>query len=325
MTALRAIFHGLGRSLSSPGLVLLLWVASVVAALPAVVLMAESIRSAIGPSQAHETLRGDLELGWWSEYADRATGIETSFTPSSVSAAAFFDNLDAWFSGELFSSARGLLALGGIYALLWIFLLGGVLDYLYTGPARLQMAQFLGGSSRYFGRFFRLTLLSGGGYFLVYRLSRRLFPWVEGLTRDVTVERTVLIYNLLAAAAVVFGLTLIHLIADYAKIAMVLEDRRSAVLAAVRGLAFVLSHPLRTLGIYYGLGLATVGLSVLYFLVAPHPGGASTLAIVAAFLVGQVFLLGKLVLRVATYGAQMALYDWVGRRRAALPSLGGPV
>ena len=86
-------------------------------------------------------LRGELELGWWSEYADRATGIEKSFKPSVVSAAAFFDNLEAWFSGELFLDTR-TLAVGAAYALVWLFLLGGVLDRFARRERKFVLAPF---------------------------------------------------------------------------------------------------------------------------------------------------------------------------------------
>ena len=98
---------------------------------------------------------------------------------------------------------------------------------------------FLASSSRYFFRFLRLVIAAGLAYYLIYRFSLWLFPEIERATRDVTVERTVLLYNLVAAAFVLLLLVLVKVSIDYAKISTVVEERRSMVLAALRGAQFV--------------------------------------------------------------------------------------
>ena len=47
----------------------------------------------------------------------------------------------------------------------------------------------------------------------------------------------------------------------------------------------------------------------LYYWLAPGVGGTSPLAVLLAFLVGQLYILFRWALRVARYGAELALFD----------------
>ena len=94
----------------------------------------------------------------------------------------------------------------------------------------------------YFFRFVRLGVLAGFVYYGIYRFSAWLFRRIERATQDVTVEESVLAYVVVASLGVVFLLTFANMAFDYAKIATYRENRRSMVLAAVKGFGFVLSH-----------------------------------------------------------------------------------
>jgi hypothetical protein len=311
----RVLTRGLSFAVSWPKMLGWLWLVSIVIALPAAVFMGESIRSNIGPSLVHQHLLDELDLGWLEEYRDEASGLEKSLTATAVSKAMFLDNIEAWFSGRLFEVDRVLVALGLAYILIWSLMVAGVLDHFARGPDRFQLGLFLSGGANYWFRFLRLVLISGVCYYLVYRFAQWLFPWIEEATRDVTVERTVLFWNLLGALAVVFLLALVNMIFDYAKIATVREHRRSMFLAAFRGLVFVISHRLRSFGVYYALALVAMLLPLIYLFFGPGTGQSTWTNVLLVFLVGQVYLVARLVLRLTFYGSQLALYDLIGRRR----------
>ena len=167
---------GIGRAVKSPGLILLLWLINVLAALPGAIWLADSIHGSVGRSLVAENLREGFDLGWFGEYEDVARGIETTFGPTVSGAGAFFNNLEDWFRGGLFSMPRGLVAAGILYALIWTFLLGGILDHLRHGGGRISLHQVAGAGSTYLLRFVRLVLLSGFSYYLVYRLARTSPP-----------------------------------------------------------------------------------------------------------------------------------------------------
>lgn len=315
MSSLRAIARGLAQSLAAPGLVVLLWLATVVVAVPAGLLVAEAVREDVGASLDHQALRDGFDMDWYSEFTGRQDGLAASLEPSKVVAGgAFLDNAEAWLSGELFYQHPALLGLGAFFALLWTLFLGGALDR-FARPAQLwTLARTLESCGRFAGRMIRLALIGAPFYYLVYRLAGWLLGNVAESAESASSETRVLLSAVAASALVAAALVAVRTICDYAKIILVTEERASAVAAAVSGAAFVLRHPIKAGGIQAGflfLGMLPVGF---YHFFGPGTGQATILAIVLALLAGQVVLIVKLYLRLALLSGQMAAYRYEERR-----------
>lgn len=308
MSAVRALFGGFGKVLSSPGLVLWLWLVNLVVALPLAALMASSIGESIGDSLVHEKLRSGFDMGWYGEFNAEANGVEESFTPSIVGAGAFYDNIEAWFNGELFELTPGLVSVGLVYALVWTLFLGGIFHRYGEGAGLFRLGEFLAQGGSFFFRYLRLALISAVLYYGIYRFAGWLFARIAEASRDMTAEENVLAYVLAGSALVVFLLTFVNMAFDYAKIATYRENRRSMIVATLTGFGFVLSNLGRTLTLYYGLGVIGIALLFLYSSIAPGVSQATTVSIAFAFLVGQVYLVAKIALRLTFYASQMALY-----------------
>lgn len=305
---IRSALNGAQRVLRVQRVVIWLWIANLLFALPLAVHVGEQVRRSIGASRVGESLLEGFDLVWHTEYQAEAEGVGGSLEPSQVGVGALLDNLELWFSGEIFELDPGLITAGGLYALLWALLVGGAIGYLQSGE-RPTLRGFFGFGGEFFFRFARLTVVSAVLYYLVYRFSKWLFGWLEHRTRDVTVEKSVLLVYLLAAAVVIVLLIFIRMLADYAKVAMVMEDRRSALLAALRGARFVLSRPLATFGLVLQLAAAGWLVLYLYSLLAPGVTQASWLAVIAAFLFSQLFLIVRLGLRLTLLGGELDLYE----------------
>ena len=296
---LKGIFVGLWRAVSSPGMVLCLWLANVVVALPAAVILSESLESSIGSSLVHEELAAGFDMDWYGEFQRGAGGLEATFTPTVVGAGAFYNNIEGWLYGGLFQLFPGVVALGVIYALLWALFVGGILDR-FSNSGLFTLSRFFSAGGRFFFRFLRLAVLAGVFYYLVYQLAGWLFGRIEFWTRDVTVERTVLMYVLLGTAVVVFLLTLINAAFDYAKIATFVEDRRSMLLAALRGIRFrpFQIPPRRSASTTHSAWWEFSSSDSTRF-VAPGAAQSTVTGVVLAFLIGQAYLVAKLMLRLA--------------------------
>jgi hypothetical protein len=315
MNLIRAIGSGLAAGLRSWRMALWLWLLTLVAALPAAMFMEETIHEFIGSSLAHETLKGQMDLAWLAELQDEGGGLSSLLTPSRLSAAAPFDNLESWFSGGLFQGNLGLVSLGIVFALLWTLMSGGVLCHLIVRERPAGLAALLSDGIRYLFRFLRLVLAAGVAYYLIYRFSLWLFPWLETATRDVTVERTVLSINLLAAALVAFLLIVVKVTVDYAKISTVLEERRSMTGAALRGFQFVVTHPIRALGVYSIMGLLGLLLAAVFYTPAPGVGSPGVGSILIALVVGQLYLLLRWALRISLLGAESSVFQAARKNR----------
>jgi len=112
-------------------------------------------------------------------------------------------------------------------------------------------------------------------------------------------------------------MALVHLVADFARIATVREKRRSMILAVFRSARQVARHPLQSIGVFAVMILMLGLLQLVYYWLAPGIGGGSPLALLVAFGIGQVYLMIRWAIRIARYGAEIALFD-----RWTRPALG---
>ena len=143
---------------------------------------------------------------------------------------------------------------------------------------------------------------------LIYLFSDYLFERIDEILREVTAETTALTYSLFAWSATAFLLVLVHMIFDYAKIATVVEGRRSMVFAALRAAGFVLLNPLRTFGLTAAILFVGALVVAFYSIVAPGVSQSTPAAVVLAFATGQIFLVARLGLRLTLLAAETELF-----------------
>jgi hypothetical protein len=310
MTILNAIRDGLRRVGASPRLIVWLWLINFAVAIPLTMVMSDQIESSIGASLVHEKLRAGFDIDWYGEFADATNELGKTFSPAVIGVGPFLGNLEAWLNGSLFGGYTGIVGLGIGYMVLWAFLLGGILDRFAHAKENLTAERFFSASGRYFLRFLLLMVFSWVFYSVVLALiSPSLFSAIAAATRDTTVERTVFFLTAGAFVIVALLLAVVNMAFDYAKISTVLRDHRNMLAAAGQGFRFILAHPAKTFGLYLALGMAALAFLGLYALIAPGANQASAVGVIAAFAVGQIFLVVKLITRLTFFGGQMALYE----------------
>jgi len=312
MTIIPAIRDGLRRVSTSPRLILFLWLFNFAMALPLAIIMSGQIESSIGASLVHENLQKGFDIDWYEEFAHNAEGLGKTFSPAVIGAGPILGNLESWLNGSLFAGHAAVVGLGLGYMVMWMFLLGGILDRFARREERLTAERFFSAGGRYFLRFIFLFILGGVFYFFVFTfISPLLFSAITDLSRDATVERTVFFWTAGAYLVVALFLVVVNMVFDYAKIATVLNGHRNMLVATFEGFRFVFSHLAKTFGLYLILGMALVLLLGIYVLISPGAGQASGLTVILAFLAGQIFLAIKLFARLTFFGGQMALYETV--------------
>jgi hypothetical protein len=152
----------------------------------------------------------------------------------------------------------------------------------------------------------------------------RFYPWA---TRDVTVERSAFLLRV-GLYAVFLGLTAFwNVVMDYAKIRAVVEDRRSMLGAFLAGWRFVVAHPLTTTAASTLLNAAAFFVKCCSSTRSPprgQPGRAGV--VLAGFVAGQTYLLGRLAVKLAFYASNRALPAFARARKATRPlTAPGPV
>ncbi|HVR71639.1 MAG TPA: hypothetical protein VMT87_12430 [Vicinamibacteria bacterium] len=322
MIALRALadgFRAVGRSWGLP--VLLLVVNLLTAAVLAVPLAGEMERSLAKSRSAHGMLYG-FDFPWWSHWHDTRSGHSAAFGPDLFGVGFAFKNAELLLQGYLplglFADppADGddppidplTLGLGGAYLLVQVFLAGGVLSALRGTQGAWTTRGLWHGSGFYFGRFFRITLVTLALVALVFLVNAPLARWVEHRAREAVSERTAMAWLLGRHALLLFALLGVHLVASYARVVTVLEERSSALLAVVSSLTFCLRHPLRTAGQLALVGLAALALLAVWHGLDTAWGTTGYKTQIVTLLLAQGLMFGRIALRVGLAAGQLALY-----------------
>ena len=305
MSVVSAWRDGVRRVNDAPILLLGMYLLTLLVALPLSLALRGMIASHLGDSLFADTMASGTSYDWWQEFTAQATGLGTTFVPSIIGFGAVLDNLSALLDNV--PMATTIAGATGAWLVLWSFLSGGVLDrYARVRPTRAP--GFFAACGTHFWRFLRLGLLALVVYWTLFRfvhpwLFEDVYPWA---TADMTAERSAFAVRVLCYLA--FGLLLVvcNLVFDYARIRIVVEDRRSAAGALVAGARFVRRHP-ATLRLYVLNGMCFVLLAFVYALVAP--GAPSGQAIWIALAIGQLYILLRHYVKLLFYASQVSFFQ----------------
>jgi hypothetical protein len=185
-----------------------------------------------------------------------------------------------------------MVALAIVYAALWLFLSGGILDRL-ARDRPVRTAAFFAACGEYFVRFLRLSPFILGLYWAVFGVvdfAARAAPEMIGSRRDL----------LLIGSAL-----LIDLLVDFAKVRMVVEDRRSALGALLAGARFIRRNAIGTLALYL-IALSSVMMIVSIWV---RLSGSGPSASWAALLATQVLLVVRLWAGLAFSAAELTWFQ----------------
>jgi hypothetical protein len=301
---MRDVFlEGLGRVRRAPALVTGLWLSTLLlAAGPALVLHA-LIEDHLGASLMADAAATGVNFDWWNEFLAQTAGLGQTFTPAILGFAAVLDNLSRVADRQALAPALAGLVFAQL--LISIFLAGGLLDRLARDRV-VGAHAFFSACGVWFWRFLRLALIAAAVYAFLFGT---VHPWLfdrlyEHWTRDFSAERPAFAVRLTLYAAFTALVCGTNLLFDYAKIRAVVEDRRSMIGALTAGARFVARYPASTVALYLlDLGLAAL-VALAYYVTAPGAGAS-----LAAFAVGQAYIVLRVIVRLQFMASQTALFQ----------------
>lgn len=307
MNAFAAFRDGIRRVNRAPMVLAGMFLLTLLVALPLSIALRGMLEAHLGDSLMADTAAAGVNHDWWQEFLSQATALATTFVPSIIGFGAVLDNLSSLLdNAPLVSTIAGITA---AWLVLWSFLSGGVLDrYARQRPTRAH--GFFAACGTHFWRFLRLGILALAVYWILFAMVHpaifeTLYPaW----TRELTVERTAFLIRV--ACYLLFGLFLVltNLVFDYARIRLVVEDRRSAIGALVAGARFVRRRPVAVLGLYLLNGAAFAVLILLYALIVPGaPRSGWHMWVVLA--IGELYILGRHYLKLLFYASEVVLFQ----------------
>ena len=304
---LRSWFDGFRRVFAARAVIVSVFLVTLLAALPLAITMRGMIEAHLGRSLRSDAVADGADNDWWQEFTAQASGLGTTFTPSVIGFATTLDSVGSVLDARPQQvQVAGALA---IYLGVWVFLSGGVLDR-YARQRPTHAHGFFAAAGVFFWRFLRLGIIAAIVYWFLFTYVHKwlfddLYPW---LTRDLAVERDAFLWRV--ALYLLFGSMLIKstLIFDYARIRMVVEDRRSAIGSLAAALGFIIRRRGRAFGLYALNALVFLVLIGVWALVAPGAGGAG-LSMWAGFALSQIYVLARLLLKLQFMASQTALFQ----------------
>lgn len=309
MIAIVAWFGGLWRVIRSPWMVALAYAALLAMTAPLGVILHRDLPP---PSQpiVVESGAGEVpNLDWLDEVTTGRGGLIGSLAPVMVGVAAPLDNLDRLLDRRL--PPLFAIAMSAVSLMVWAWLWGGIL-------ARA------GGASRGFfaacrQSFVSIVQVSLVGVFTAIVLFVTLHPLLFDLVLPALTsgasERTAFAWRLVLAVPFIAVLTLTTLIADYARISIALRDAPSTRVAFASALTVIRGNIVAVVLLVVVSALLLAGLLATYGAFEFIPGG-SVPTLGRVVLLGQAFIVTRIVLRLVNAAAQVVLYQRVRRREA---------
>jgi hypothetical protein len=304
--ALTAFRQGISRVNRAPAVLLGMCAATLLVALPMAIALRQLLAAHLGSSLAAQTAAAGTNYDWWQEFSAQASGLATTFVPSIIGFGAVLDNLSG--IADNLPMATPIAAAVGVWLVIWSFLSGGVLDrYARDRPTRAP--GFFAAAGTHFWRFLRLGAFALAAYYLIFAyLHGWLLDDLYGrLTRNLAVERTAFAARLGCYSLFAAVLAWVNLVFDYARVRIVVEDRRSAIGAILAGHRFVRRNR-RTVALYLLNTAAFLVLVLLYAVASPGaPGAGAWMWLTLA--AGQLFIVARHYLKLLVYASEVALFQ----------------
>ena len=297
---------GLGRVRRAPALLAAGWVITIVVAAPAAWAVHDAIREHLGDSLAAVEAAESVNYDWWQEFMAQASGPAATFGLSIMGFAAPLGNLASFADAAPLPAGVAATVIG--FLLLQVFVTGGIIDR-YARDTRVGPYAFLAACGASFFRLLRLGAAALAVYWLLFAL---VHPTIDSaqrlLTRDLTVERQAFAIYAILTVAFLLVVSSVNLLFDFAKIRLVVEDRRSAIGALASGMRFVARQPAAAAGLYMINVLVFAAVLGLYAIVAPS-AAVSGWALVWTLFVMQLFVVARLWARLVFVASETTLFQ----------------
>jgi hypothetical protein len=286
--------------------VMTLTIASVV---PFAIAMRGLLTAQLDGSQVAENVANGVNGDWWQEFlSSQGAGIGSTFSPRIVGFAATLDSLSA--VADTRAETAPIAALLLVYVLLWTYLSAGIIDrYARRRPTRAQgfaaacgrhALPFLGAGNRR-GHLVRVGVRLSPSLAARHRLCQADAGPRQRTRRVRVARRGYAIVGVLVRGA--------NVILDYAKIRIVVEDRRSAIGGLIAAVRFLPGIPATAGGLYLLNTVTCAALLAAWAAIAPSAGAPAGLGMWLALALGQGFIVARLATKLHFVASQTALFQ----------------
>ena len=232
---------------------------------------------------------------------------------------------DFFFRWEINGPSTSLLFLLTLLYVCVNSYLAGAFIGIYAKEYPFSFTEFLTEGARYFGKFFRITLIALLVYYLFFSV---LVGWINGSiarwTHGEASETVPYTYYMMRNVVVLFLFSFLSMILDYVRVRMVVDDRTSSLAASGAGAKFAIVHAPKTYGLYLILCIVGFVFIAVYAIVEKLIPQDSYWPLVLFFVLQQCYMLARFWLKAGFYACQTKLYQIVSieghlKKSAAVP------
>jgi len=283
MGIIKAIIGGIGTTLRKPRLLIILYVVNAVFALVAALPFLVIVQGELGHSLLGSFVQ-PLDLMWIGE--------------------AVLEH-----QGSLAALLAGLAAAALVYLVLHVFLNGGIVGRLLDREGRATLPAFTADCGRYFWRFVRLFLVALVFYVLTLGVFMSLVSALfKPMTESAVTEWLPLILSNLHFLIALLLLSIVHMVVDYARIAVVADEERKILKALRHALTFLRKRFFRAWAIYLLIVALTVAGTVVFYAVLGIFGTPGVPQVAAGLVLMQIYVLFRIWVRTVFVAAQAEFY-----------------
>ena len=330
MNTLSAFSKGLTKVNGSKRFILFAWFLNLVFGLILAWPMLNQLDAYIAPTIHEESLLRQFDENWYGTFRIdlEKSEIARMLNLTVFGTAPFYSHLDGVLSGNAIRAIGGFLKewvtgfefrpgtfglltlLLLMYTLVGTFLAGGFIS-AYALERSLTIKEFLAKASIYFGRFFRLFLISVILFYIVALLIDLLNRGIAGATATSPSEMTPFVFYMIRNVVVFFVLAILVTCFDYAKIRLVVDDRWSAIGAFGTGFKFTFKNFGKTFPLVLLLVLLGVVLMAIYGFLENLLPQTGYWTILIVFILQQLYMIGRLWLKGLFYASQTVLFTGI--------------
>ena len=307
MTVSGALRDGIRRVNSAPAVLVGVWMMTLLVSAPLTLEMGAQLAAHLDASLESNAAASGVNYDWMQEFRGQARGVATTFSPTVIGFAASLDNLSAFVDRE----RRPLLIVCAaiLYLALWIIVAGGIIDR-YARDRNTRVQGFVWASGMYAVRLLRLGIVAACAYGLLFRV---LHPWLFGalfrdLTRDLTEERSAFVVRLALYGVFAIALAACSLMLDYAKVRIVVEDRRSVLGALGGAVRFLRRNGGAAATLYLADAVLFAAVLAVYSAIAPGAGSTGW-SMGLGFAIGQLYVLARLWVKLVFWASETAFFQ----------------
>ena len=318
MTTSQAISSGLRATWRNKWMVLIFFACNLLMAAAIAAPMNTAIADHLGNSMVGQKMANGFDYSWLMEFQLAYAPFLKSFSIAVVWGSVLFLALNTVLSAGAFEVFRqSLLCSDGSPT-------GragsSAADRGVEDPA-LHTASLLGsrfpslhvfgrGMGKYFLRFARIAIIASLFYFVAFWFWQNLMGTaVTKLFENASVERWHFYTEWLRWALLIFTVSVVNMVVEYAKADMVIDEHYSALGAFGHAAGFVFANFGRVFFIYVALGFMTLVTIFVYSVFARFFPQSSVATVFVWFVVAQLLLWFRWMFRLSSWGAAVSYYS----------------